>query len=674
MKGKTIFIGIIMTLTSLTALWSAHGIQIDTGHTQTINDLAINRETQQLFSVGDDGTLRVWDARVSSGNRGKLLHKLQISHLSIVRVAVHPSLPQVALVETDRINTFHLSVWNYEENRELFSHKIDEVPLFLKYSPQGTYLLYGKTDWKSITSLDAQTGEVLPLIDQGFGIVSDLFISQSEKTLLSYSPSGMLRYWNVATGEEKTSFTTLGDLTKVQFSANGVYMTGIKERSLYLINLVTGAIESRKSFESIRSYSLDPAEDRLTVFSTENSRPRFQSFRVDSMGNTRVLVETSPSHSAPDYAAAPLLLTGNNFFFCRENGEMYIQSVYRAGAELFSSSLMLEISGISLSGESLIIAGRETILKLSSSAFGQDGSSSASEYTYHSERFENPIQNETGVFALSNDRFLVYPKSGTGTSLYLFNGSGFTPLEITLSSAVQTVSTYGNDLLLLEKNGLLRIIDPYTGEELFSYTSFGLQSAVDAFDGHIILSRNQTDLINTTLLSINPKTSETVPIPDRNLLTFDLVYDNYTRTLYSLGFENRRNSIRTVLKAHQGRNLTRVATLLSFPGEDSEASLAVDPETSRLFTSLGYGDVHMFTWDGFTIMEQVEHIPRNLHAHSGMLYSLNGDSSISIWNTVDGRVLMNLYVFEDLSWVISFADGKYHAASGANRWFHQLSR
>ena len=672
MKRRTVLFSIILSFFLLPGLWAAQGIQINTGHTQSINDYAVQRDKGLLHSVGNDGTLRVWDIGSYREGRGALLHKLQISHLPIVKVAVHPTESQVALVETDRINTFHLSVWDYETDTELFSHKIDEVPLFLSYSPQGTYLMYGKTEWKSIMFLDSQSGELQPVLDQGFGIVSSLFLSSSEKTLLTYSPSGMLRYWTLTTGEEKTSFSTLGDLADVQFSTNGVYMTGVKTDTLYLINLVTGAIESQKKFQSIRGYSLDPGQDRIVVYFLENSRPRFQSFRIEKRNNSRFLSEAGPSYSAPDFAAAPLVVDGGRIYFCRDNGEMYVQSIYNANAVLFSSSVLLKVSGLSLSGDSLVIAGRDHILKLRSAAFSQSDTAGNTSFSYSTERFDNPIKAETGIYPVSSNRFLVYPRSGTGKTLYLFDGTRFTPLDIPLSSPVQMVSGYENEILLLEKNGKLRVIDPFGERELFSYSSFGLQSAVESFNKQIVLARNQTDLINTTLLSVNPETSETVPIPDRNLLTFNLAYDNVARTLYSLGFENRRGSIRTVLKAHQGSALTRVSTLLSYPGEDNEASLAVDPETSRLFTSLGYGDVHMFTWDGFTTMEQVEHIPRSLYAHSGMLYSLNGDSSISIWNIMNGKVLMNLYVFEDLSWVVSFTDGTYHATREANQWINRL--
>jgi len=672
---KLVFFLLAAFLSSISpAVWSDQSIQINTGHTQTINNLAYRQDSGELYSVGDDGTLRVWDAADYTSGRGTLLHKLQISHLPIVRIAVHPELPQVALVETDRINTFHLSVWNYETDTELFSHKIEEVPLFLKFSPQGTYLMYGKTEWKSITFLDSRTGEIEPLFEDGFGIVANIFLSSSEKTLLTYSSSGMLRYWNLGNGSEKTSFSTLGDLADIQFSKSGVYMTGIKGSTLYLINLITGTIEAQQRFESIRGYSLDPESDRLVVYFTENSRPRFQSFRIVTRNNSRYLKAAPGSYSAPDFAESPLVFQDTQIFFCRENGDLYTQSIFNSEVNLFSNSVLLEVTDLSMSDQSIVIAGRENILRIQSEAFSPAHDSSSTDYSYYTERFENPINAETGIHFLGSDRFLIYPKSGFVQNLFVFDGFRFNPLSITVSSPVQSVADYEGMVLILEKSGRLRIIDPIQNRELFSYSSFGLQSAVASFDNNIILSRNQTDLINTTLLSVDPETSETVPIPDKNLLTFNLAYDMAARTLYSLGFENRRDSIRTVLKSHRGNTLSRVATLLSYPGEDSEASLAVDPETSRLFTSLGYGDVHMFTWDGFTTLDQVEHIPRKLQTHSGTLYSLNGDSSISMWNTRSGKLSMNLYVFKDLSWVISYSNGDYYAESEAVQYIHKLKK
>lgn len=101
--------------------------------------------------------------------------------------------------------------------------------------------------------------------------------------------------------------------------------------------------------------------------------------------------------------------------------------------------------------------------------------------------------------------------------------------------------------------------------------------------------------MKSPLLNINPETEEVVPIKDSNILTFMVDYDSTTRTLYSLGFERKDNALKTVLKSHRGRTLEITETLLTYPGEDAEASFIVDKNRSRVFTSLGFGGIHMLS-------------------------------------------------------------------------------
>lgn len=665
---KRVLILLVLLSVSLASAWTENRVLISTGHTRSINDFAVLESDKTLFSAGDDGTLRVWDS-----DTNRLLHKLQISHLPIVKIAVHPDKPEVALVETDRINTYHLSVWNYSTGEELFSHKIQEIPLFLKYSPQGTYLSYGRTEWKSLTFLDSETGQMEPVLREGFGIVSDLFFSQSEKTLVTYNASGTIRYWDTENGEQKTDpISTIGDLTRVRFADNGVFMLGAKDDTLYLVNLVNGQIESREQFEELDAYAFNSASNLITLYITENSRPRFISYRVEQ---NRFLSPVDKSNMAPDRTEAPLELIDSTLFFCNPDGSIFTQSVYSAEAELFSKSVLMKVSDIGFTKNRLFLATENDIFSLRSRAFsdGSESSERRSNYSFYTARYDNPLQTESGITVLSDERFLLYPTRGQKKSIYLFDENRFNELNIELYAPVQSAGLYNRQVLLLEQGGTLRIIDPTADREIFNYSSFGLQGATQSYDDKLIVARNKNEFINTTLLSINPMTSETVPLPDRNLLTFSLDYDHTTRSLYTLGFERRRDSIRTVLKEHQGRNYGRVSTLLSYPGEDNEASLAIDRETSRVFTSLGYGDVHMFTWDGFTTMQKVEHIPRKLYTHAGLLYSLNGDSSISVWDIDHGKLLMTLYMFENSSWAITFSDGSYYATDDAEQWIHQSS-
>ncbi|MFP4618306.1 MAG: hypothetical protein ACLFMZ_05625, partial [Spirochaetaceae bacterium] len=218
----------------------------------------------------------------------------------------------------------------------------------------------------------------------------------------------------------------------------------------------------------------------------------------------------------------------------------------------------------------------------------------------------------------------------------------------------------------------IKIISPEDGSRKFIYNSFGLRSVSEVQNGNLIASRNKTDFIDTPLLHINPNTGETVPIDESNILTFHLQYDDITRNLYTIGYEERSNGLRTVLKQHSGFNYDRVTTLLSYPGEDPEATLAVDPVSSKVFTSLGYGKVHMYAWNGFTYLEPINHISRKLYVHDGFLYSLNEDSSISVWNTDRGTLIMTIYVFKDYSWAVIPREGEPYMYGDADEYIHTV--
>jgi hypothetical protein len=279
-------------------------------------------------------------------------------------------------------------------------------------------------------------------------------------------------------------------------------------------------------------------------------------------------------------------------------------------------------------------------------------------------RYDNPIGGKTGLITISPRECILYPEGGSSRSLYRFSQGSFTELRSTLTGPIVSASRFNGDILLLEESGKVRIIDPETGQEHFNYSPYGLRTVEKVQGPAILAALKSRNVLGSPLLKINTETGETVPVRDGNLLIFELAYDEVTDSVYSVGFQERRGSLRTVLKQHQGANYERVTPLISYPGEDDSATIAIDPVSSRVYTSLGYGRVHMYAWNGFTTLEKFEHIPRDLYVHRKLLYSLNSDSSISVWDTVSGEALFTIYLFRDDSWAVITTSGEYFTSSG----------
>jgi WD40 repeat protein len=652
---------ILLALSLLLLPFSLFGanerIIVDTGHTKSVRTTLLSRDGERLYTGSDDGTVRIWDT-----DRESIVNKLQISHLPVVKIAVDPEGEKIALIETDRINTYHLSVWNLRSGKELFSHKLTEVPLFLSFSPRGSYLIYGLTEFDSLNFLDPDSGESFDPIKESLGIVSHIYMSDTEKTLITYSPTGKIRYWSMENGSEKISpRQTERDLLHPHVLPGAQYMTGIKNDALYLINMINGESRELLRYERIYGAAYQPASDELVLLVQTNSVTRFVFHRLDPDSSGRVLSETSQSVPGPSYHTTPLAYNGSRVFFADEEGSLYAQTPYRRSPETFARSLLLPVSDIHFSRDHLYLATSEQLILFSSPAFSSDNPEN--KLSFELRRYENPLDGQTGLVTLSPRECILYPMDGDARSLYRFEDGSFTRLRTELTGPVMAASRYNQNILLLEESGKIRIIDPDTGREEFNYSPYGLRTVEKVGGDTILAALKSRNVMGTPLLKIDTNTGETVPVRDRNLLIFELAYDEVTGSVYSIGFQERRGSLRSVLKQHQGRNYERVTPLISYPGEDDTATIAIDESSSRVYTSLGYGQVHMYAWNGFTTLERVEHIPRDLYVHKQLLYSLNNDSSISVWDTSDGSALFTIYLFDDYSWAVVTEEGRAHTSS-----------
>ena len=115
--------------------FSQDNIIINSGHSYSVHNFS--SANNQLFSCDNRGTLMVWDIAKKT-----LTKKLQISYLQIRNMVVNFDGTRVAIVETDTISSFKLSVWDLQNDKKLFSHRMEELPLFIEFSPKGSYIVY----------------------------------------------------------------------------------------------------------------------------------------------------------------------------------------------------------------------------------------------------------------------------------------------------------------------------------------------------------------------------------------------------------------------------------------------------------------------------------------------------------------------------------------------------
>ena len=620
---------------------------VQTSHSGQVRGITSQSSSGLVISSGSDGTVKVWQ-------RGTLLYSRQVSHLPLTSLTVHPVLPVGAFVATDNINTYRLIVYNWEENRELFSIRIDELPLSIGFSPRGSYLFYSSTDPRSLSILDAETGAPTGIAQSGFGIVSAAFVSATESTMVCYLSSGGLIYWDMENNQRKAApISTARNLELVAFSSTGRYGIGYRSDTIYLFDLVTGRTVDTVILDGVVDLAAHPDESSFALI---RNTGRLQEAAIYDFSDRR-LVQRS---RFPLNQGQPLSIDygdgGVNLGL--DNG---VVARILPGSGTFQSwgqNRLATLSDIDIWNGSIALSGAGRLTLMDSAELRK--SSPEPPRSLDRTVINLPFSSQAGFLPLDRSRGVLW-SSSRSENAYLFSVStaDFKPL-FPVAAACEEIYADGDRLLSLDRNGSIFLYNMSEERLLYRYAASGIRDVTFIDAENIIAGRNPSERFPSPLTRINLRTGETVPLEANDLLTFSLRYDPITRSLYTLGLQNREGRIMTVLKQLQGDNFQRSQPLLSFPGEDHSATFVLD--SLHVFTSLGHSGIQVSGWEGFSALDSVEHIPRKISIDETLLASLNSNSSVSIWNKRSGGWLGDIYLFDDGEWIFVSNDEKVSAS------------
>jgi hypothetical protein len=228
---------------------------------------------------------------------------------------------------------------------------------------------------------------------------------------------------------------------------------------------------------------------------------------------------------------------------------------------------------------------------------------------------------------------------------------GIQELPIEFASPIRQVWVSDQGFIVVEQSGRCRILDPNSFATTFQYNAPGMNKLILTFGDTLIGAKTRLSALSGPLLQINRRTGETVPVQDPSLFVYDLFYNGKGRggELYTLAVEQQAGRVRTVVKVHSGFAFERSRVLKAFEGEDLGASLTGD-DSGSVYTTLGYESVTAFRNSRTDTLEPSGQIPRKLAVHNEKLFSLNRDSSISVWDISSQRLLLNIQLFEDRTW------------------------
>ena len=185
------------------------------------------------FSAGEDGFLIRW----GDDNQGE---HYQISDVGIKLIAVSPNGNDIAVYETDGGSVNKVSVWDWKSLSRKYQKNFTDSITSLQFSAKGNYLIIGTATVDGAIFVRTASWTIIDKIKANTSIVNYIQTSESEKTVVFYSPAGTLSYFNLGTGQLKQKFSVIQGLTTpVMFNSN-IFLAGVKDNSIYILNAFKG--------------------------------------------------------------------------------------------------------------------------------------------------------------------------------------------------------------------------------------------------------------------------------------------------------------------------------------------------------------------------------------------------------------------------------------------------
>ncbi len=631
-------------------------VVIDTGHTGKVTALELNERHQFLFSGGEDGSVRAWNS-----DTNRLVSQLQVSQNPILTLAMHPKKTHFAALFKSGLNSYELAAWDWRNKKKLYSVFLDDMPTRIAFSPEGSYLVYSQLQWRGITFLDASTGRKLPYLSDGFGLVAGFVVSPSENTVMTYNPSGRIEYWRVREETRSTRLETEADLTRLHFTGNLRFMVGTKGERLYLIDLLTGKAAASLQMGTIHAVTTNPLTNEIAGIHRIKDRLHIS---VINYINGRLLPRGIARAEDAEPTTAAFFF--NTIYFPGQEGNIHHYSITPEAPEnQITGNTLAPINDIAFRGTGMFFTTKEKIGFIDSDFFSS--SSSVQPRSMSMTLADHPYSESLFVESAADGRTILWDAESGQITLPGNKEAGADDTVLELGAPLHSVRVVRDRLVVITVSGLCRIYSLPDLNQIFSFNAFGIKTATPVED-RVIIGKSGSSGLDASLLLVDMKTKETLPVSGTGIMVFDTLYDPGKKKVYTLGIEEGDKGIETVCRAYYGKNFGVSSVIFRYPGEDMTAHMVLNPKDSTLYTSLGFDEIRGFSTSRKTELGEREHIPRRLFIHRQKLFSLNSDHSISVWELGTRKKVMDFYFFEDGNWVALLSSGRFYASEGADKF------
>lgn len=617
------------------------------GHRGGITSLVHNGDT--ILSCGEDGFLVIWNV-----NKKAASERFQLTTYGILAMAKHPFRNEICVIETNGMDYYRISAWNYAGKIKLFSLQSEEPVTYINYSAGGNLIIASGVNGSHLTVLDSVMGNIISAPAIPPGNASLAITGRAERNILIYQSmyddyeqsfrqsgfSGQIIYVDVDSSAVTGLFQAPGNLNESIIFGNNRFLAGISYDGLVVIDAATGMVFD--SIENItRSALLCSADDGFYCLNREGREQVLYRFSVDRQGN----LVTREKHSISAGAAGQIssIAYNGSIAFASAGGNVLLidpqNTIYPMAA-----SFQTRITEIAQTGNSIAFLTENNKLFFLPLDYSLLQRNQNLPFTPHNGYTRiTPLSPDA-----STDQFILWQNANTQYAPQIihpdYSDSGFI-INLSGRYPLRAISSKDDKILFLNASGNLSVYDRnnMSAGAAFTFSSIGAIDAIFTDSETMLLCRSVISG-SSPLLFVNIKTGETVPV-SYSAQAGIMSYAGNSGNIYASVVQRDIDGVKTKVLSLSNTGGTRV--LYEYPGE-THISVA---EISGI-PAVACGNEGAFIFAEEIIkLSRTEGLPEKLLGSEKFILCLDSEGNIS-WNDNKGKLLAVFRLFED-RWTLS---------------------
>ncbi|MBC6719284.1 WD40 repeat domain-containing protein [Treponema sp. Marseille-Q4130] len=598
-------------------------------HEGEIRAVSVSRDGSAFFTAGDDGFLIKW----TGDDQGE---HYQISDMSVKLCALSPDGKTIAAYETDGGLVNRVSLWDFDTQQRKYARRFSDAVTSLSFSAKGTYVIVGTASVEGAIFLRASDGRVADVLKDSTGIISYAVTSASEKTLCTYSPVGFISYYNMIDGKLKRRLSCEANLSDITSFDGDMFFAGTKNDSLYVVSALSG--KTSASVSARDPVLLTRADDKDVYYIASTASRTYSLSMLENRGDKTF--------------SSPRILKN---FKSLPNGEA-IRAGAKAGDEIVLASSGGNVYRTTPSPDTALLAlvpfTEDIYEKISDAASAEDGFYFLTRDALYASSYDTgTVDKRTSNDAHTNmsicEGGVILWSRGTKRAIEFFDFTENKTVPLfTPESSVQSVRAFGNVILEMESNAVVRAYYSDTGEIEELYAGTGLQDALIS-DGTLYVAKSSATNPPSALLSVDMRTKEIVPLN----IASDVVYalSASDDELYGIAVQSSENEKTTNLFSYTPAS-SKTTMLLKLNDEDTRAFTYF--YDGNILTDIGSEKVYSYDLSRkkSRYYGRSASLPVKAVQNGERIAVLNRDGSISWYDTRKTEVLADWYLTKDGTW------------------------